>query len=171
MGYSCPLQDGADLSWSPTNSALMSLCAWQSKCNCESINWTLYRTLTDLTAHIVSHWQIEKCYGYKKDLYRLDTKQDVLYLWMTLQKSNLMKRISLLLRNWINRLVNRSLNTYSAMSRYPQEAAAWRGIQPSLSGWLMLAPCSTRKVTMSTLSSMHAWERGRERDRRGVRPL
>lgn len=49
------------------------------------------------------------------------------------------------------------------MSRYPQEAAAWRGIQPSLSGWLMLAPCSTRKVTMSTLSSMHAWEREREK--------
>lgn len=46
------------------------------------------------------------------------------------------------------------------MSRYPQEAAAWRGIQPSLSGWLMPAPCSTRNVTMSTLSSMHAWEKG-----------
>lgn len=44
------------------------------------------------------------------------------------------------------------------MSRYPQEAAAWSGIQPSLSGWLMLAPCSTRNVTMSTLSSMHAWK-------------
>lgn len=77
---------------------------------------------------------------------------------MSLQKSNLMKQI-LLLRNWINCLVNRTLSTYSAMSRYPQEAAAWRGIQPSLSGWLMLAPCSTRKVTMSTLSSMHACER------------
>lgn len=49
--------------------------------------------------------------------------------------------------------------THSAMSRYPQEAAAWRGIQPSLSGWLMPAPCSTRNVTMSTLSSMHAWEK------------
>lgn len=46
------------------------------------------------------------------------------------------------------------------MSRYPQEAAAWRGIQPSLSGWLIPAPCSTRNVTMSTLSSMHAWEKG-----------
>lgn len=57
-------------------------------------------------------------------------------------------------------------NTYSAMSRYPQDAAAWRGIQPSLSGWLMLAPFSTRKVTMSTLSSMHACGR---RGRQGVR--
>lgn len=55
------------------------------------------------------------------------------------------------------------------MSRYPQEAAAWRGIQPSLSGWLMQAPCSTRKVTMSTLSSMHAWDRG-EMGRKRIRP-
>lgn len=84
---------------------------------------------------------------------------------MSLQKSNLLKQILVLLRKWINCLVNKPLSTYSAMSTYPQEAAAWRGIQPSLSGWLMLAPCSTRKVTMSTLSSMHAWER---REREGV---
>lgn len=56
----------------------------------------------------------------------------------------------------IDTSAKRPLDTHSAMSRYPQEAAAWRGIQPSLSGWLMQAPCSTRKVTMSTLSSMHA---------------
>lgn len=43
------------------------------------------------------------------------------------------------------------------MSKYPQEAAACRGIHPSLSGWLIQAPCSTRNVTMSTLSSIHAW--------------
>lgn len=67
-----------------------------------------------------------------------------------------MKQILLLL---LGNGINWPLDTHSAMSRYPQEAAAWRGIQPSLSGWLMAAPFSTRKVTMSTLSSMHAWER------------
>lgn len=53
--------------------------------------------------------------------------------------------------------------TYFAMSMYPQEAAACSGIQPSLSGWLMLAPFCTRNITMSTLSSMQACGDGEDR--------
>lgn len=47
-------------------------------------------------------------------------------------------------------------HTHSAMLRQPQEAAACRGVQPSLSCWLTLAPFSTRNFTMSRFSSMQA---------------
>lgn len=40
---------------------------------------------------------------------------------------------------------------------YPQEAVAWRGVQPSLSARLTSAPCSTRNSTISKLSSMQAY--------------
>ena len=46
--------------------------------------------------------------------------------------------------------------TYLAISRKPQEAVAWSAVQPSLSQASISAPCCTRNVTMSRLSSMHA---------------
>lgn len=46
--------------------------------------------------------------------------------------------------------------THSAMLRWPQEAAAWRGVQPSLSCRSTSAPLSTRNLTMSKFSSMQA---------------
>lgn len=48
-------------------------------------------------------------------------------------------------------------STHSAMSGYPQEAATCSGVHPSLSAWFTLAPCSTRKDTISILPSMQAW--------------
>lgn len=79
-------------------------------------------------------------------------------------------RVVHLQKQTLNGPRNSPLSTHAAMSRYPQEDAAWRGSQPSLSGWLILAPCSTRKVTMSTLSSMHAWKREKLRVRWEYRP-
>lgn len=39
----------------------------------------------------------------------------------------------------------------------PQEAAAWRGVQPSLSPRFTSLPLSTRNCTISAFSSMQAW--------------
>lgn len=50
------------------------------------------------------------------------------------------------------------VRTHLAIWMKPQEAAACRGVQPSLSPRLMSLPFSTRNWTISAFSSMQAWK-------------
>lgn len=52
-----------------------------------------------------------------------------------------------------------TVNTHLAIWMKPQEAAACRGVQPSLSPLLTSLPLSTRNCTISAFSSMQACQR------------